>query len=240
VELTALAPAPTDGRLFTDRARVGLGDVNPAGRVRLDALARWLQDAAFADLVDSSLPDDGVWIVRRLRLRVERFPRFREAAAVDTWCSGTGSMWAERRSTVRGEDGGLVEAVALWVHLDPDGTRPRPVPAGFAEVYGPSAVGRRVRARLRQRAEPSERASRAPWRFRAADLDLADHVNNAVYWQALEEHLGADGAPEPLDAEIEHRAPGDVGEASVIREGHRLWIEGPDGDVLATLLVPSL
>jgi acyl-ACP thioesterase len=239
VELTALAPAPTDGRVFTDRARAGLADVAPCGRVRLDAIARWLQDAAFGDLVDSGLPDDGVWIVRRLRLRVERFPRFREAAAVDTWCSGAGSLWAERRSTVRGEDGGLVEAVALWVHLDPDGARPRPVPAGFEEVYGPSTAGRRVRARLRQRATPPEAAERDRWRFRAADLDLADHVNNAVYWQALEEHLGGNGAPEPLDAEIEHRAPGDVGEAVVIRDGQRLWIEGPNQDVLATLFVSS-
>jgi acyl-ACP thioesterase len=241
VELTQLAPAPTDGRVFTDRARAGLGDVDPSGRVRLDAIARWLQDAAFADLVDSSLPDDGVWVVRRLRLRVERFPRFREAAAVDTWCSGTGSLWAERRSTVRGDDGGLVEAVALWVHLDPDGARPRPVPDGFAEVYGPSAGDRRVRARLRQRAAPAEGAERLAWRFRIADLDLADHVNNAVYWQALEEHLGGDGgAPEPLDAEIEHRAPADVGAATVLREGQRLWIAGPDDEVLATLFVPSL
>lgn len=240
MELTALAPAPTIGRVFTDRARAGLGDVDPAGRVRLDAIVRWLQDAAFADLVDSTLPDDGVWVVRRLRLRVERFPRFREAAAVDTWCSGTGSMWAERRSTVRGEDGGLVEAVALWVHLDPDGTRPRPVPEGFAEVYGPSAAGRRVRARLRQRAEPPEGAERLAWRFRAADLDLAAHVNNAVYWQAVEEYLGGDaGVPEPLDAEIEHRSPGDAGEAIVLRDGQRLWIAGPDEAVLATLFVPS-
>jgi acyl-ACP thioesterase len=241
VELTALAPAPTEGRVFTDRARVGLGDVAPSGRLRLDAIARWLQDAAFADLVDSSLPDDGVWVVRRLRLHVERFPRFREAAEVDTWCSGAGSMWAERRSTVRGEDGGLVEAVALWVHLDPRGGRPRRVPGGFEEVYGPSAAGRRVRARLRHRATPPEDAERLPWRFRVADLDLADHVNNAVYWQALEEHLAGDGSvSEPLDAEIEHRAPGDVGEAALLHVGERWWITGPGDDVLATLFVPSL
>src|SRR3954452_23296429 len=166
VKLTELVQPPSAGRVFTDRARAGLGDVSPSGRARLDAIARWLQDAAFADLVDSGLPDDGVWVVRRLRIRVERFPRFREAAEVDTWCSGTGSLWAERRSTVRGEDGGLVEAVALWVHLDPRGARPRPMPDGFAEVYAPSAGGRRVRARLRHRAMSTDDAQRRRWLFR--------------------------------------------------------------------------
>jgi acyl-ACP thioesterase len=222
--------------VFTDRARAGLGDVAPSGRARLDAIARWLQDAAFADLVHSGLHDDGIWVVRRLRLRVERFPRFREALAVATWCSGTGSLVAERRTTVRGEQGGLVEAVALWVHLDPDGTRPRPLPEGFDDVYGPSAAGRRVRARLRHPGQVPDGAGVVPWRFRAADLDLADHVNNAVYWEALEERLAADGAPEPLDAEIEHRAPGDAGDASLLLDGRMLWIAAPDGEVLASFL----
>jgi len=239
VRLTELLAAPAEGRVFTDRARAGLGDVAPSGRVRLDTIARWLQDAAFADLLDSGIPDDGVWIVRRLRLRVERFPRMHEHVAVATWCSGAGGLVAERRTTVRGDEGGLVEAVALWVHLDPSGGRPRPMPEGFEAVYGPSAAGRRVRARLRHPAEAPDGSAVAPWRFRAADLDLADHVNNAVYWQVLEEDLAADGVPEPFDAEIEHRAPGDVGDATILRTEGMLWIADGDGEVLATLATPS-
>jgi acyl-ACP thioesterase len=239
VQLTELVPPPSTGRVFTDRARAGLGDVAPSGRARLDAVARWLQDAAFADLVDSGVPDDGVWVVRRLRMRVERFPVFREAVSVATWCSGTGSLVAERRSTVRGDHGGLVEAVALWVHLDPRGARPRPMAAGFEEVYGPSAAGRRVRARLRHPGVPPDGGRTEPWRFRVADLDLADHVNNAVYWQVLEEELAPDGSHEPLDAEIEHRARGDAGEAGLLLDGEMLWITAPDGDVLASFLCPS-
>jgi acyl-ACP thioesterase len=239
VQLTELVAPPAEGRVFTDRARAGLGDVAPSGRVRLDTIARWLQDAALADLLDSGVPDDGVWIVRRLRLRVERFPRMHEHVSVATWCSGAGSLVAERRSTVRGDDGGLVEAVALWVHLDPVGARPRPMPEGFEAVYGPSAAGRRVRARLRYRGEPPPDGEPAPWRFRAADLDLADHVNNAVYWQALEEDLAGDGAREPFDAEIEHRAPADVGEALIVRDGDMLWISAPDGVVLASMAIPG-
>jgi acyl-ACP thioesterase len=238
VQLTELVAPPAQGRVFTDRARAALGDVAPSGRVRLDTIARWLQDAAFADLEDSGVPDDGAWIVRRLRLRVERFPRMHESVAVATWCSGAGGLVAERRSTDRGDEGGLVEATALWVHLDPVGARPRPMPEGFQAVYGPSAAGRHVRGRLRHRSEPPDDAAAAPWRFRAADLDLAGHVNNAVYWQALEEDLMGDDAPEPLDAEIEHRAPADVGEAALLRAGDMLWIAGANGEVLASLATP--
>ena len=146
---------------------------------------------------------------------------------------------AERRSTVRGDEGGLVEAVALWVHLDPVSARPRPMPKGFESVYAPSAAGRHVRARLRHRGEPRDGLPAAPWRFRAADLDLADHVNNAVYWQVLEEDLATNGVPEPFDAEIEHRAPADVGEAAILRDADMLWIADSSGEILATLATPN-
>jgi acyl-ACP thioesterase len=236
VEPTELVPAPSAGRVFTERTRAGLGDVAPSGRVRLDAIARWLQDAAFADIMDTGLPDDAVWVVRRLGLRVERFPRFGEAIEVATWCSGTGSLWAERRTTVSGDGGGRVEAVALWVHLDADGLRPRPMPAGFEAVYGPATGGRRVRARLRHPPAPPPGAASTAWRFRAADLDLAAHVNNAAYWEVLEEDLAAGAEPlAPLEAEIEHRAPADAGDATIVRDGDMSWITGRSGEVLASL-----
>jgi acyl-ACP thioesterase len=218
-------------RVFAHTPQPGLADVAPDGRVRLDALARWLQDAAWADVVDSRIADDGVWVVRRLELEVQRFPRFGEAPVVETWCSGVGKLWAERRSTVRSDGGGLVEAVALWVHLDPMGSRPRPLPEGFDAVY---ASGRRVKARLHHPAAPPPEAQRAPWRFRAAELDLAGHVNNAAYWQILEEE-------EPAGAgtyEIEHRAPAAAGDATVLKAGSLRWIAA-NGTVFATLRAPA-
>ena len=78
-------------------------------------------------------------------------------------------------------------------------------------------------------------ADAAAWRFRAADLDLADHVNNAVYWQVLEEELAGDGAREPFDAEIEHRAPADVGEAAHPARRPHAVDRRRDGEVLASL-----
>jgi acyl-ACP thioesterase len=177
-----------------------------------------------------------VWVVRRLHLRVEAFPRFGDALAVATFCSGTGRLWAERRSTISvpTHPSALVEAVALWVHLDARGVRPRPLPHGFEAVYGAAAAGRRVSARLAHPGEPDPGATARPWHFRAADLDLADHVNNAVYWQVVEEELVAAEPERGLVAEIEHRAAADAGPAQVLSAGAMRWIVAAD-EVVATL-----
>ncbi len=226
---------PPKGRVFRYRDRVTLADVSPAGRARLDALARWLQDAAYEDSLDSGLDGGGVWIVRRLALRVHRFPRVRDEIEIATFCSGTAPLWAERSSLVSCGGEPVAEAVALWVHLQPDGARPQPMPDGFDRVFAPSAMGRRVRARLRHPAEPPAGAAARPWRFRGADLDLAGHVNNAVYWEALEDELVAEEPSAGLQAEIEHRAPAASGEATVLAAGAMRWIADSAGAVVATL-----
>jgi acyl-ACP thioesterase len=233
-----LVVAPTAGRVFRHRADVGLADVTPAGRARLDAVARWLQDAAWADITDAGVPDQGVWIVRRMELQVTRAPRFDERLELSTFCSGTGRLWAERSTAIRGAAGAHVDAVALWVHLNRDGTRPRPLPDGFDAVYGEAAGGRRVKARLHHPAAPPVEAEIRPWSFRHADLDMAGHVNNAVYWAVVEEELAGAELPAAWRGEIEHRGPAAAGPATVAAAGPLRWI-GAGGDTVASLAAAS-
>src|SRR5204862_5779852 len=112
-----------------------------------------------------------LWVVRRTRILVERFPRFGEQVRLRTWCSGTGRLWAERRTAIEGVNGSeaAVEAVGLWVHLDPASGRPVPAPEPAAQDYTPSTGGRVVKARLRH-PSPGDDAERTPWRFRATDM----------------------------------------------------------------------
>ena len=115
-----MVPAPTQGRIFSIHRRPQLGDCAPSGRVRLDALARWMQDVAFADVEEAGLERVAIWVLRRHRIRVARFPQFGERCTVQTFCSGIGRMWAERRTTIApvGASAIDVDAVSLWVHLD--------------------------------------------------------------------------------------------------------------------------
>lgn len=243
--LSEIVPLPQAGRLFEQVFTAGFADCAPSGRLRLDAVARWLQDVAYADVVDAKLDDRAVWVVRRTRIRVARFPRVGDACRVATFCSGLGRMWAERRTSIGvvGSDEGQIEAVTLWVHLDPVSWRPIPIQEEEASAYSPSAGGRRVTARLRH-PSPSWEEPRSAWSFRATELDIAGHINNAAYWGPLEEELLAGPELERLDAELEYRVPAQPGLKRLLRDGSRRWIIGDDGEVHASILLvefePSL
>ncbi len=237
---TELVAAPPRGRVYRQSQRPSLGDCAPSGRIRLDALARWLQDIAYFDVEDAGLAAAAVWVVRRTRIRVSRFPRFGERHRLSTFCSGMGKMWAERRTSIAHAESGHsdVEAASLWVHLDPASKRPVPFSEQEVATYGDAADGRRVTARLRHPAPPALEPN-FRWRFRATECDVADHINNAAYWQPLEEELLNRGELDSLDAEIEFRTPAQPGEKLVVRDGNRRWIVDPVGEIHASITLAA-
>jgi acyl-ACP thioesterase len=229
---------PPGGREIVRTRRVRLGDVNTGGRVRLDSLARYLQDIAADDVDDAGV--EGAWVMRRMALRIDRAPHWRDEIELRTFCSGTGSRWAERRTTVSCGGKVAVEAVAVWVYLDARG-RPAPLEGWFFDLYGTAAAGRRVSGRLRHGPPPPDAACR-PWPLRATDFDVLAHVNNAASWAAVEDELERvlPGSP-VVAAEIEFRAPVDPGDSvelrTVVAAGRvRCWLTSGD-DVRTSAVV---
>ena len=236
-----LVPIPRGGRVFAMAMRPGLADCAPNGRMRLDAMARWFQDIAWADINDAGVGDGAFWILRRSRIRVRRFPEINVPYAVRTFCSGVGRLVAERRTIIASEDGeeDLVDAASLWVHLDPDTHRPLHLTPEELAAFAASGYGeRRVSHRLTHpRPEPSAATPLFDWHFRRVDTDLADHVNNSAYWELVEEELlsGSAGEPAALDVEIEFRDGAQPGPALYLAEDSRRCILGAGGKLLATI-----
>ena len=231
---------PTAGRVVSLTRHAGLGDVRSNGRMRLDAFARFLQDVADYDAVTGEAEGSGIWVLRRLALRIARTPRFRADVHLSTWCSGVGPRWAERRTDLVVGEGLVAEAAAIWVHVDAERGVPLPLPRGFDERWGVTAAGRRVRATLQHPAPPAD-ATVFAWPLRAVDLDIVGHVNNAAYWAPVEEELARRGHPVVTRAEIEFRGGldrDDPVECSVAGtpEGFMCWLR-VDGDVRASALV---
>jgi hypothetical protein len=132
------APDPAHGRLFTTGQVVRGTEVTPSGRLRLDALARYLQDAAEDDLADAGWDEPYGWLLRRCEVAVRGYPRRGQRVRVRTFCSGTGPRWAERTTTLSGPPGDLVQARALWVAVTREDGRPCPLGAQFHRIYVPA------------------------------------------------------------------------------------------------------
>ena len=198
----------------------GFADCAPSGRIRLDALACWLQDVAYADVDDAGLAQAAVWVVRRTRMRVHRFPRFGEQFELTTFCSGLGRMWAERRTDIvrvgerrarrRGRLAvGPSRSREIW--------RPMPLSEEELAIYGGEALptaGSAPGCDIRCRPRHAGGAVAGP--SGPTECDIADHVNNAAYWGPLEEELLAGPDPRRLDVELEYRTPSQAGPKRVL------------------------
>ena len=232
---------PGPGRVYRDRRRVRLSDVDSGGKVRLDAVARYLQDVAADDVRDAGIEDAVAWVVRRTTIVAPQRPVYGEEIELATWCSGAGAALAERRTSIRGGDGASIEVVALWVSLDRVSLRPAPVGDEHFEPYKQQAGDRRVRSRLLLPGEPDARAEQRgtmpprPWPLRESDFDLFDHVNNSISWAAAEEGaLQMLAGQRPLWGQVEYRRALERGEAPTVTASARggetlVWLLGRDG-----------
>jgi hypothetical protein len=130
------------------------------GRVRLDAVARFLQDAAIDDVQETGWgAPEHLWVVRRIRVDVLA-PLLRDRELeITTWCSGVAAIAAGRRWSVAGDESGRIEVDSVWIHLGPD---QRPGRIGDFGPYAGSAAGRTVSTKLLLPAPPED-ATRTPW-----------------------------------------------------------------------------
>lgn len=216
-----LVPQPPSGRTFRVGYRVRLSDTDATGRLRLDAVARYLQDAAIDDVEETEWgAPEHLWVLRAVRIDV--VAPFLADSVVDivTWGSSFSSLAAGRRWSLSGDAGGAIEVDSTWIHLGPD-ARPARIGEGF-EGYAEAAQGRVASTKLTLEAPPTD-GTRNAWPLRATDVDRMGHVNNAAYWEAIEHRL-LDRGPDlrrPHRARLDYRHPVDLGEQVELAEDVR-------------------
>ena len=75
-ELEPLIKRTEAGRVFETQRTVSIDDANAAGRMEMDAIANFLQDAGNDDTDDAGFAALGLaWVARRMTIDVHRFPK---------------------------------------------------------------------------------------------------------------------------------------------------------------------
>ncbi len=217
------------GRRFSAERPIRLSDGDASGRLRHDAIARFLQDIAADDVLDAGwTPDEHIWVVRRTVLDVLQPFLADTAVELTTWCGAVAGSAAARRTSVVGDRGGHVEAEMIWIHLDAS-LQPQRLGDRFLSIYGASAEGRRASTRL-VLPGPTDDVAVTAWPLRSTDIDQLGHVNNAAYWIAVEERFELSTAHRAV---LEYRRPLDLDDAvELLQSDDTLWF-AVNGEVRA-------
>ena len=177
---------PESGPLFVFDRPVRTGDVDEEKRLRLDGVARYLQDIA-SDQVGGMAEGviNPVWIVRRTVIDVVRPIVWPTRVHLERWCSAMSTRWATMRVDIDGEEGGRVETEAFWININPENG----MPTRIGDRLEQELMGRTTEHRLRWRPLLTESApdlDGVPFPLRSTDIDPMRHLNNTVYLHAVE------------------------------------------------------
>lgn len=245
VDTTRTLPSrPSGAPLFETSRSVRTGDVDADRRLRLDGVARYLQDIGSDNLDASGFADvHPLWIVRRTVIDVHVPAVFPDRMHLHRWCSELSNRWCHMRVDVDSDGGADIRTEGFWINISPDTGMPTRMTDEFIEPLLEHTTEHRLRwhrrltAALPQPDAPGVQLGQFPLRF--TDVDLLGHVNNTVYWHAVEEHLS--GRPDltsaPHRATIEYLSPV-LGTDSLrvwVAHGERavdLWFE-VDGELRA-------
>ena len=166
--------------------RLRLSDMDARGRLRLDAVARYLQDVATDDVAETGWgAPEHLWVVRRYVIDV--VVPFLDDGEVEL------VTWGERRRRRRRGAADVAHRRSRRAdrgrqRLDPPLSDGRAARLEDFGVYAESAAGRVVSTR-KELPDPPPDAPRRSWRLRSTDVDVLGHVNNAIHWQAVEDAL---------------------------------------------------
>lgn len=212
--------------IWRDHHRVRSFEMDASGRLSAPALCNLLQEAAGASAssmgfsVEHLFPQGLTWVLARLRIRMARWPAWRDEVTIETWPSGAENLRAYREFVIVDRTGArLGAATSLWMVIDLATRRPTGVPEFVRRLRLPRP-DRELPGTLETLHRPERVDQQQGFRVRWGDVDLNRHANSTCYIEwALETVPTAlrDAAP-PSELDVDFRAEALLGE-EIVAEG---------------------
>ncbi|MDP7701664.1 acyl-[acyl-carrier-protein] thioesterase [Mycobacterium sp. TY815] len=218
----SLVPVPDDGYVYQTRWQLATSDIDEHRRLRLDGVARYIQEVGAQHLADAGLAEvHPHWIVLRTVIDVLEPIEIPSEITFRRWCAGLSSRWCDMRVQLVGDQGGRIETQGFWICMNKDTLTPSRLTDYCIERFGSTTDNHRLKWRPWV-TEHVQAATDTPFPLRRTDIDLFEHVNNTIYWHGVHEILAHYPELEnnPYRAVLEYRSPIKYGEELTIRSEH--------------------
>jgi acyl-ACP thioesterase len=209
-----LSPLPESGYVYRTAWPVATGDVGGDLNLRLDGVARYIQEVGAENLVDAGEAEDHPhWLVQRTVIDVIEPIDFPNEVSFSRWCSALSSRWCTMRVDLVGSDGGRIETEGFWIAINSATLTPQRVSDTLIERFASTTEVHRLRWRP-WLDNPAEVDVVMPFALRRTDIDIFEHVTNTAYWHAIHEvvALFPDICTPPYRTVVEYRRPIKYGE----------------------------
>lgn len=190
---------------YSQQFQIRASEVDTTQKATLPSICNLLQEIAGNharelkfDITDL-LRDNLTWVLHRLHIEMDAFPRWRETITIKTWPSGVDGVRAHRDFLIYGADENIIgRSISYWLILDIQTRRPNRIPREIIARVPPNRehVLRDVEGSF---SETVQADTRKNFIVRESDLDLNRHLNNVRYVEWALACLPENSRPDNID-----------------------------------------
>lgn len=172
---------------FSDMFKVRAYEAGPDGRVNIQSVCNYLQDAASSHAflmgvaVDRLQEKNLTWVLSRLHIKMDKYPFWMNKIRIDTWPAIKDKYYAIRDFRMfdgKGREIGV--ASSSWMMIDTIQRRSVALPA-FMDEFQNKEAGRALDDPFEKLSEIKNAENEKYFNVRLADLDMNRHVNSVHY-----------------------------------------------------------
>ena len=185
---------PSSDSIFKQKVEIKYSDLDFKGRLKTISILNFLQDSSCIHA--SELKISGfelekknlAWVVSKYHIEIIKLPRWNDTIFINTWRTPCKNLYELRHFNIKDKNGtDIINATGIWIMVKKENCRPVRLSRFLPDVMSnekslnsdlsvseSDILNRKLRL-------PETIHCEIPFKVRMHDLDLNQHVNNAVY-----------------------------------------------------------
>lgn len=184
--------------MYSFTSRVRFSEADRTQKMTLHSILNYFQDCSIfhsshTHMTIDELTEHGyAWVLASWQVIINRYPRLGETIKVSTWAYGFKGFYGYRNFTLEDEAGNICAyANTIWTFLDLHAMHPAKIPVEVQNAYEffPQYPMENAPRKI---SVPKDMIASEPLKVINSQIDVYQHMNNAMYVQLAQELLPED------------------------------------------------